>query len=425
MISCITLTTLVVGGVMLAGCGSDPTPTMTSRVGQLRAEGACDQKGMTNPLRQTLILVDAKAVQKSLDAADFVKNNLAFRDLVLSIADPDKAVASGTSAARERITLAIVPSDGSAAETTFTGCIPALTPDEIAAASKSQSITDRVFSSGPTGRLADLADAFRLQLIGGMTAIAAKADGTPRTEVGTIEASHFLQGVRASKGMLGSTTNVQRVILVSDLSGLTLPTDGGPGKRFQAGVAAGRRAGGDLELAEVHVVVPAGRPIPDRDFLRGYFLAQDADLAAVTAGHAGSSGPVPMRLWQLVGEAGYPAGPQGVRIRIGDDGQGRLAASWVTLMIDPRYSTPLTGRITCSSEDSCKIASDTAGFAQRWSGAGAEAPHFDRDLPFGGMRNAEFQIAGTKLTGRVYDEAVYLGTNQKKNSIAVIGTAKD
>lgn len=416
---------LILAG-LLGGCGGDGagSGSTTAPHEAIRADAACVQQGLEAPKRQTVILVDAKAIQKAADAIEFTARDPAFRDLVLSIADPEKGVNGGLSVPRERVTIAVVPSDGSAAEIAFSGCIPGLSQDELASATAKQSLLGSVFTSGTAGQVDKAIEAFRTQLIGGLVAAAGRADGTPSAQSGPVAASRFLQGVRASRTLWDAKDSVPRLILVSDLSALDLVDEHSKDSALDQGIAAGRTAGGDLGLAEVHVVLPAERPIPDQNFLRGYFLAQNGALASTSVGRVVSSPPPPRRLWRFAGEAAYPSGAVPLDVRLGDDGSGKLTASWVTVLSDPRFAIPLSGQIACASTDRCKVTSDSGGFAQIWAGSTPNAPKFDANLPFGGMRSATLEIAGDKLTGRASDDAVTVGKDDSQNWIGIKATTK-
>ena len=413
--------------VALGACsgGSDNGPGTDAGSRQtIRAESACSQEGLDAPKRQTVVLIDAKAIQKTRDATEFAARNTGFRDLILSIADPVKALNAGLAVARERIVIAVVPSDGTTADVAFTGCIPGLSADEMAAAKAHQSAVASAFSSGVSGQLDKEVEAFRTQLIGGLVAAAARADGSPSSQSGPIATSHYLQGVRSSRSLWDAKGLVPRLILVSDLSTLDLPAGSGPTSRLADGISAGRSASGDLGMAEVHVVLPVERPLPDQSFLRGYFLAQNAVLASTSVGRVTGSPLPPRRLWYFAGEAAYPSGAVPLDVRLGDDGGGKLTASWVTVLSDPRFAIPLTGQIACATATNCKISSDSNGFAQAWTGASSNAPKFSAELPFGGMRNAVLNIAGERLTGRVSDDAVTVGKNPNQNWIEIKASTK-
>ena len=422
---------LIIGSLALAAtlaaCSSGDSDDAGSGAGHqtIRDETACTQKGLDAPKRQTVILVDAKAIQKTTDATDFAARNTAFRDLVLSNADPEKGLSGGVSVPRERVIIAVVPSDGSAADVAFTGCIPGLTQDEKAAAMSNQSAVSSVFSSGVSGDLEKNAEAFRTQMIGGgLVGAAARAGGIPSAEAVPIASSHFLQGMRASRSVWDSKEAVTRLVLVSDVSALGMVDDHAKTSAFDQGVAAGRASGGDLGLSEVHIVLPAEHPIPDQSFLRGYFLAQNGALVSTAVGRISASPSPPRRLWRFAGEAAYPSGAVPLEVRIGDDGNGKLTASWMNVLGDPRYAIPLTGQIACASAESCKIVSDNGGFAQAWSGAAPNAPKFAANLPFAGMRNVTLHITGPKLTGQASDDAVVVGKSSNQTWIDVQATTK-
>lgn len=409
----------------LAGCGSEPTGGTPAKGGSgstIRAEAACEVQGVKAPLRRTIILVDAKALRKSADGLEFADRNKAFRDLVLSIADPAVALPAATSAAREQIVIAVVPADGSAAQAAFVGCIPGMSAQELAAAQQKEGGVSGMFTSGVARGLEDQASTFRTQLIGGMVAAASQAADAARAQSGPVEASPFLAGVRASKGLFDDDGRVQRIVLFSDLSGLDLP-EGDASTVRKAGIEAGRKAGAELAQADVHVVLPSGKSIEGRNFFEAYWLAQGARLLSYAPDKVANVAASPVRLWRFAGQVAYPSGPELADIRIGEDGKGKLTASWLTLLGTPAFAVPMTGSIICSGDD-CTIQSDKGGFAQVWSDAPGGEPEFRNDLPFGGMRSFALKIVGDRLTGQASDEGVYVGADQSRKGIAITGKAR-
>ena len=239
----------------LAACGpgqGDGTPARNGGGSVVRAEAACDVKGVKAPLRRTVILVDAKALRKSDDGLTFAERNTAFRDLILSIADPAAALPAGTSAAREQIVIAVVPADGSAARTAFVGCIPGMSPQELAAAQQRESGVSSMFSSGVARGLEEQATNFRTQLIGGMVAAASQGAEATGSQSGTVDAAPFLTGVRASKGLFDDD-----VLPAARLRGDAVRRGGHPRRRQhrrgeqralgRGGRVRRRQAGADLQ----------------------------------------------------------------------------------------------------------------------------------------------------------------------------------
>ena len=399
----------------LAGCGTDATPAGKPQ-DVIRADGACDVAGLTAPLRQTVVMLDARAIQPSTSAAEFVQRNGGLRDLLLSIADPTRIQSSGLTAMRERVTIAIVPADGSAAQPIFTGCPPGLTPTELAEARRSSSRTAEFFTGDVAGKFAAQADSFDEQLIGGLNAAGtrAAAAGTPS---GTIDHAPFLAGLIASRALLEAKDHTLRLILVSDLSAFA------PAGGFGEGLAAGRGAGGQFGLAEVHLVAPAGHPVAHQPFLRGWLLGQGAQLASAGSGRVATATAAPRRTWSFEGTAAYPAGNEPVAIRLGDDGAGKLAGAWLTLRGLPDRATPMTGTITCPAPDHCLIQSDDAGFAQIWNPKPGPEPTFGNDWPFAGMRRFTLEVRGNQLTGKVYDDGVHIGETDS-DALPITATRK-
>jgi hypothetical protein len=399
----------------VSSCGTD-APGTKRTIEIIRAESGCEMPGLSAPLRQTIVFLDARAIQRSADASEFGEKNAALRDVLLSVADPGRIQSSGVTAFRERVSIAVVPADGSPAQLVFVGCPPGLSAPELADARKKSSAIGEFFTGDAASKLSTQTEAFTRQLIGALTAAGERADGgTPN---GPIADAGFLSGVKSSQALLESKDHMLRLILICDLSPLS--ASGG----FAEGVAAGRAAGGRFGWAEVDLVAPAGKPVAHRDFLRGWFLAQGGNLASAGSGRVALATPVPRRLWRFEGEAAYPGRQEAVTIRIGDDGAGKLAGAWLTLRGTPDRATPMTGTITCSAPDRCAIQSDDGGFAQAWNPAPAGVPKFDNEWPFGGMRSFGFALTGDRLTGSVSDESVYLGTDTNKNSIAITATTK-
>lgn len=412
------------GAVILAGCdggGSGGAPTKSGG-STIRAEAGCDLKGAQAPLRRTIIFVDAKALTRAGDAVAFAEQNKAFRDLLLSIADPAVALPAGTSAAREQVTIAVVPADGSAAQTTFVGCIPGLSAQELADARSKEGGIGSMFSSGTARELEEQASTFRTQLIGGMVAAGALASEKSGSQSGSVDAAPFLAGIRASRGMFEGDDRVQRLVLVSDLSALDLP-GGDEAATRKAAVDAGRKAGGNLPQVDVHVVLPSGKSTAGAAYFESYWLAQGGRLLSYAPGKLANATPAPVRLWRFSAQAAYPSGNELADIRIGDDGKGKLTAAWMTLLGTPSFPIPMTGSITCSGDD-CAIRSDRGGFAQAWSDMPGGEPEFRNELPFGGMRNFSFKIAGETLTGEASDEGVYIGADKGRQGIRITGRAK-
>jgi len=410
------------GTLLLSGCGDadggSGSAVGGSGSGMISDLSFCDVKGLTRPLRQTTILLDARSIKKGADAAQFAAENGTVRDLILSIADPDKATASGTTAYRERVSITVIPADGSPSVMAFTGCVPGLSPEEL---QKAKEADDWEFVLGDQAvKLDDRKESFRRNLIGGLTAAAAKADGSAGSEEGPIAASKFFASLRNSRKIFQSDEYAQRFIIFSDASGLLAEAkqeaDGeaaAPTQR-QLGLAAGSAAGGDFGLSEIYIILPDGKAPVNREMLEGYFLAQGAWLAAYSSGKVSTVSPAPIRLWNLIGEVDYPSRKEDIRVRIGDDGTGKLTMSWLTLIGDPtNRSTPMSGRIDCVSPEKCSISSDDVGFAQIWSVALGGDPEFENDMPFGGMRQFSFDLTNNKLEGKVFDPSVILSDDGK------------
>ena len=156
-------------GLSLAGCGSSGGSVTTSGDGLVRSEQHCKKGNFAPTNRQTFILIDAKVLKQATQATEFAESNAFIRDLVKSFADPKQALASGLSAPRERISVLLVPSDGSPAQPLFLGCVPGMSPDEEAAARQNSSSVAEFFTGDPLKQLDEDSKNFQLALIRALT----------------------------------------------------------------------------------------------------------------------------------------------------------------------------------------------------------------------------------------------------------------
>ena len=415
--------------LLITAC--DPTPPPPpSAVSLISNLEYCELAGLPKPMRQTIILLDSRAVASSADAAEFATKNRAIRDLIMSVVDPDQATSSGVTAPRERVTIGVLPSDGSPAILAFTGCLPGMTPDELQAARDQVGALKEWTTGDVETKLSDLKDGFRKSMLAGLMSVAGKADGSSGAESGQVEQAKLFESLRNSQSILRKTHDfdnlAQRLVVYSDVTGLKMPVamEGAAASLRKQGIAAGKRSGGDFGLSEIVLVAPEGRAPANREFFEGYVLAQGGVLTAYSSGKVSAISPAPGQLWNFTGTADYPSRKESIRVRIGTDGAGKLVSSWLTLVGDPvNRSTPLSGRIECSGDRRCKVVADDGGFSQAWGPSPGGDPEFASEMPFGGMRMFEFSLSGKALTGKVYDEAVII-SDDGKNSIQVTAESK-
>ncbi|MFA6113391.1 MAG: hypothetical protein WC729_05350 [Sphingomonas sp.] len=403
----------------LSGCGTGET-SGGGGAGVIRDEAYCSKSGLSAPLRQTFILIDANVVKKSEMASDFAERNLFLRDLGLAFANPALSLASGLSDPRERISIMLVPTDGSPAQLVFTGCIPGLSPDEEVAARAGASWV-REFATGDALKgMAEDAEKFQINAIGGLTSAAKRGVDTPEPQTGSITGSALFSAIRASRGVLEPPKGtIARYVLVTNLSAVAFESSESSDSARKQGQDAGFKAGGDFGLSDVMIVQPEGAAPEGKDYLEGFLLAQGGRLVSYSSGKpmAGERAPKTVRYFE--GEAAYPGRSERLKMRIADDGKGNLSSSWLTMLGGINKPIPLTGQISCSSPTICKITSDDKGFAQIWSPQPGGKPEFINEMPFAGMRNFNFEIRGKELKGEASDPMVQIGNDGSKSSIAI------
>lgn len=406
----------------LVSCSEDSETTGVTSTSQsvLRFEEYCNRDGLSQPLRQTFILLDAKTVKKAVLATEFAERNTFIRDLALAFANPKLALASGLSDPRERISVLLVPSDNSPAQLVFTGCLPGLSKEEEAKARAGGSGISEFFTGDALKSLESDAEKFQIGLIGGLTAAAKGGAETPEPQTGAFATTSLVRSLLASRGALEAAKgSVARYVIVTDLSAVNFENAEPEEKPNKQGQIAGFKSGGDFGLADIMIVQPPNTAPKGKEFIEGFFLSQGARLVSYSSGKPTSTERAPRSVSYFEGEAAYPSRTEKLKIRIADDGKGNLSSSWLTMVGSTNQSIPMTGQISCSSATICKTISDDKGFAQAWSPEPGGEPEFINELPFAGMRNFAFDIQGKELMGSVSDPMVQIANDGSKNSIEI------
>jgi hypothetical protein len=403
----------------LSACGTEDT-VGASGAGVIRSESYCNRAELSAPLRQTFILLDANVLKKAEMATDFAERNTFIRDLGLAFANPGLSLASGLSDPRERISILLVPTDGSPAQLVFTGCIPGLSADEETAARAGNSGFGEFFTGDALSGMAKDADQFQMNAIGGLTSAAKRGVDTPEPQTGALASSVLFNAIRASRGVLDPPKGtIARYVIVTNLSSLSFENEESSDSPHKQGQDAGFKAGGDFGLSDVMIVQPEGAAPKGKEYLEGYLLAQGGRLVSYSSGKPMAGERAPKTVRYFGGEAAYPGRSERLNLRIADDGKGNLSSSWVTMLGGVNKPIPLTGQISCSSPSICKIVSDDKGFAQAWSPKPGGEPEFINEMPFAGMRNFSFEIQGKELKGEVSDPMVQIGNDDSKSFIAI------
>lgn len=405
----------------LAGCGESPSAdSAAGGAGEIKALAACAKSPSDGPMRETFLLVDAKALVRTDKAVETAQKNGWLRDLFVDIADPVKALASGFVAPNEKVTVVVLSSDGASGTRVFTGCVPGAAANTATSSGKSS--VGAFFTGSDSEALKEQQDQFRTRLIGGLQAAAAKGDQTASRQTGPLAGSKLFESIRNSRGLFESGATAQRFVIVSDLSGIDSPAGENPETQalgaFEAGVSEGYRSAFDFGLGEVYLVQPEGTKVPDRAFLNGFFLAQSAELVSAAIGRVGPGSLAPVSVETFKGNALYPSGAQPLTVRLARDAKDQLVSSWLVLLGDHPQALPLAGTMQCASTDECTVTSKNAKFSQSWSASPGGEPEFDDKMPFGGMRDFRLEIKNGRLTGRVSD--AYVGdVGNGKNFIGI------
>ena len=415
-------------GMVLAGCGPSQTPQGQGNTygagGEFRFERFCQAPGLPPSQRHTYLVIDQRAINKAETPQQFAEVNKRLRDVVLAFGDPAAASQSGSSDYRERITMLILPADGSAAKLIFEGCLPSLSPDEIQKTQKNGSAINDFLTGGIQQSFANDASLFRSRLINAIVIAARAAPNEAKSETGKLIDSSLVQSLRASGRLINAEKGLPRILLLSNLSRIDLgETTDTREKARQLGFDHGKTAALELGRSELHIFLNQGSNSGlARDYAQAFFLAQHANLITWADDAPPAMPPAPIAVRRISGEAMYPNGPETVNIRLAQDRNGVLVNSWLVLRGSPDRSTPLTGQATCDSSTVCRFRSDDAGFAQAWSISPGGEPEFDAETPFGGMRSWELTLNDETMKGAVTDPAIdQVGSTPGNKSINITG----
>ena len=405
--------------VFLAACGPSDCGggnAAGSRSGNIpyRLEEYCEEIfGVRSPLRQTIVLLDSKSIQPAANAVDFAATNAAVRDLVLSLADAEQLVRGGASEPRERVSIYLLPSDGSSPELLFTGCPPGFSAEEERQIREDQSAvtkgTEAFFATGKVQQAEEAADGFRTRLLG---ALLYAGNAERPTDAPGAEASSFVQSavgrsLAGTANLIDLQLGIPRIILVTDLAKLPLNVADEVAARA-LGFSDAETAHLDLRRSELHVVGTGGgqNSAMIQGYAEAFFLGSHARLVSVAGNTLPPLPPSPVRVEVYSGQIDYGPYQFPMQARLAFDRNNTLVNSWVVVAREGEVATPLTGSATCDAGGICRITSDDSGFAQAWSLQRGPEPDFGPALPFGGLRYVEMTVGGDGASGRVFDPVV-------------------
>jgi hypothetical protein len=404
--------------LMLAGCGGDESTE--GRGESFVSEEFCRIEGLPVPTRHTFILVDGAALAHTEDAEQFVASNRWVREATFAIADPERAINSGASEPRERISVIRLPEDGSVGTRVFTGCIPAMTGEEMAQANERGSRLGIFFGGGPQDELNKARSKFRRDLAAALQAAARSSQGRGEGQRGPLAQSRLFTAIRSSAGLLEAGQNVPRLVLITNLAHTQVPGGNDQLETRRAGFLAGMALGLNLGGSEIVLIQPGSSEMQQRIFLDSFLLAQRGHLIYAGDGRVSRLPAAPQTVRRFIGQAAFPEHPENVQIRIAIDRNGRLINSWITLRDQNERSIPLSGQASCDEAGLCTIRSENDGFGQTWSLSPGGQPEFGNEMPFGGARNFELRLDREGLNGRVFDPLIdQFGANADNTAIPI------
>ncbi|MEJ1962518.1 MAG: hypothetical protein WDO56_13635 [Gammaproteobacteria bacterium] len=413
--------------VGLAGCGSSAgeTATVASNGAALTSETYCSVPDLPPSTRHTYLLLDQRALAKAATADSFVAKNAGVRDVLMMFGDPERSTQAGLMDWRERVTLLLIPADGGAARLLFSGCVPSMSPAELAAADKSSSAVSTFFKGGARQALTGEQATFRRYFIAAMLRAASDAPVAATVETGPLAQSALVKALRESGRVISPDSGLPRVVLFANLGRIEIPGVKTLSDARRAGLVDGARSGLDFARSELHVFLVDG-PAADvaREYVDLFALAQKAHL--VSWGKGPSVVPLAARsVKRYSGTIQYGADVVPVQVRMAMDQDGKLVDSWFVMQGNPDVAIPLSGRLACESSDNCTVRADESGFAQAWRTSSGTAPQFDSSLPFGGARKWQFETRKNTLAGKVYDSGIRFGSDNGQSSLAVKATSAE
>ncbi|MBL0947484.1 hypothetical protein [Brevundimonas sp.] len=391
--------------LLIAGCKGDGAATGAPGGGTHRAildEAWCNREGLTPALRQTVFLVDERALVPGKGAAFRTANPKLF-EAMNTLASPSQGQASGIMAPRERLTVYVMPSDGGAPRLIYSGCAPGFSAGELADAQSNRSRVGDFVGGSLAGELESATEAYNRRFI---LSIARMGDiaAPPPVRAGDFARSSLLSSLSAVRQLARDGAGVARYFVFTDLA--TFPDMSDSTAAREAGFELARESRLFLGGADVVLIGSQGSGTAgSRDFATAFFLGSQSDLLGWGSGALGSLPAAPVAVQTYSGELRYPGMRYPMRLIIGRDAQNRLVNSWLFVTSDAEWATPVGGSLRCSG-DVCELLSDNSGLGQRWSLNTDAKPEFDAELPLSGMRAITAEIAPDHARGEIWDPDV-------------------
>lgn len=400
---------LTITGGLLIGCGEHEGSSVSSTDGVPRVDAYCSLDGMSPAIRQTVVIIDEQAVQRAASAELIRVTNPELFQLVTGLSALD-GVERGVMGPRERLALYVAPADGGAPKLAFSGCAPGFSKAELKKMAGSASPVSHALGafvgSSPTQKVAHDAEIFQTAILGALVRITGEVP-SPRAPVNLLDRS-LVRSLQSAPQLAAPENGVPRLFFYTDLKSLA------PEGLASVEVARGRgfedadKAHLPLGRAEVHIVGP--RPAVSaeaRAYAQAFFLESEGLLLSWGGATFSALPAAPVRLEAFSGEINYPPNAFPAQVRLSTDRNGTLVDSWFIVKKERSISTPLTGTMTCTVEEDCRITTDQGGFAQVWSTRQGTDPDFTSlGLPMGGLRQLVGDIHDDTFSGKVFDPMV-------------------
>lgn len=394
----------------LAGCGpDDPSPSV---VQTSKFDKFCTIEGLGSPIRETVLLIDAQAIVASTGET-FRQNNPVLFALVMGLGNPDRAVETGAIAPRERITLLVGDAVSGSTTPLFTGCVPGISQQELAArkAAGNDGALTKYFGSDMSSEIQKSREEFQKRIL---VALVQAKPGAKSSMTDSFETSSFARLLRSAG--TGSTTDnlIRRIFIFADPAKSISKQFASYSEAREAGFTSAAAVQANLGLTEAYIV-PSGGAVSSLNeaFLSAFLLSSGADLRRVTPFSPDGLGPVPTKIVRYSGE--LPLAPNVMSpmdIRLATTASGDLVSSWISYSASKGVrATPITGQFSCSDEDHCTLRGDpNGGLGQRWRTDPGPAPQPLPEGPFGGMRIIEATETAGRLSGRIFDPIIFVGS---------------
>lgn len=390
-------------GLALVGCGPDDDETGGKGVSRAALnEVWCTRDGLEQPLRQTIFVVDERALTPGT-GAEFRTGNARLFEALNAVASPVEGVNSGVMAPRERLTVYLAPADGGAPRMVFSGCAPGLSAEERAAVQAERSGIGDFVGGTLSGEMETAVEAYNRAFILGVVRMG-DIPAPPPVRTGDFGRSSLVSSLRSVRDLGRDGEGVPRYFIFTDFT--TFPDFPDVTAAREAGFELAREARLTLGGAEVVLVGSGSNGKPRaRDFATAFFLGSQGELLGWGGGALGSLPAAPVEVRQYSGELIYPDTRYPVRLILGHDAQNRLVNSWLIVTSDAEWATPLGGSLKCTG-DVCELLSDNSGLGQRWTTHPDGPPRFTADMPFSGMRGISAEITPESVRGEISDPDV-------------------